>query len=132
MGTGYGIVMWNVATPGPTNLPIKFTPPNAGGQFVLSRLHGMDFDPRRGVFVLWDGDGQVWHLKPPASGSAFTPTGWTVTAAPVAAGSVPALTAGTGVLGKWKYLASHDVMLGLGHGFEGQVWIYKPTGWQAP
>ena len=42
------------------------------------------------------------------------------------------MTAGTGVLGKWKYLASHDVMLGLGDGFEGQVWIYKPVGWQPP
>ncbi len=48
MGTSYGIVMWNVATPGLANLPIKFTPPNVNGQFVLSKLHGMDFDPRAG------------------------------------------------------------------------------------
>ncbi len=95
MGAGYGVVMWNVATPGPTNLPIKFTPPTAGGQFVLSRLHGMDFDPRRGVFVLWNGDGRVWYLKPPASGPEFSATGWTVTPAPVSGASVPALTGGT-------------------------------------
>ena len=44
----------------------------------------------------------------------------------------PALTGTTGVLGKWKYLRSHDVMMGLGNGFEGQVWVYKPVGWQAP
>jgi hypothetical protein len=24
------------------------------------------------------------------------------------------------------------VMLGLGNGFEGQVWVYKPVDWQAP
>ncbi len=124
--------MWNVATPGPANNPIKFVPPNVNGQFVLSKLHGMDFDPRRSVFVLWNGDGSVWHLKPPASGPAFTATGWTVAEAPVSGTSSPALTAGTGVLGKWKYLRSHDVMLGLGDGVEGQVWIYKPVGWQPP
>ena len=71
MGTSYGIVMWNVATPGLANNPIKFVPPNFNGQFVLSKLHGMDFDPRRSVFVLWNGDGRIWHLKPPASGSAL-------------------------------------------------------------
>ena len=132
MGTSYGIVMWNVATPGAANGPIKFVPPNLGGQFVLSKLHGMDFDPRRAVFVLWNGNGQVWHLRPPASGPAFTATGWTVSPAPVAGTSAPAVTGTTGVLGKWKYLRSHDVMIGLGNGVEGQVWVYKPSGWQAP
>ena len=131
-GASYGIVMWNVATPGPANTAIEFALPDGGGQFVLSSLHGMDFDPRRSVFVLWNGDGRVWHLKPPASGPAFTATGWTVAEAPVSGTSSPALTGGTGVLGKWKYLRSHDVMLGLGDGVEGQVWIYKPVGWQPP
>jgi hypothetical protein len=46
--------------------------------------------------------------------------------------SAPALISSTGVLGKWKYIASYDVMLGLGGGHEGQVWIYKPVGWQTP
>ena len=66
------------------------------------------------------------------SGTAFTATGWTVSPAPVAGATLPAVTGTTGVLGKWKYLRSHDVMLGLGNGVEGQVWIYKPSGWQAP
>jgi len=52
--------------------------------------------------------------------------------APVSGASAPALIGTTGVLGKWKYLRSHDVMLGLGNGFEGQVWVYKPVGWQPP
>jgi hypothetical protein len=124
--------MWNVATPGPTNNPIKFALAGGGGQFVLSSLHGMDFDFRRSVFVLWNGDGKVWNLKPPASGSAFTATGWTLTEATLAGTSAPALSGATGVLGKWKYVRSHDVMLGLGDGVEGQVWIYKPVGWQPP
>ena len=132
MGTTYGIVMWNVSTPGLANTPIKFVPPNFNGQFVLSKLHGMDFDPRRSVFVLWNGDGRVWHLRPPASGPAFATTGWTVAPARVSGASAPAVTGTTGVLGKWKYLRSHDVMLGLGNGFEGQVWVYKPVGWQTP
>jgi len=132
LGTSFGLVMWNVATPGPANYPIKFVPPNFGGQFVLSKLHGMDFDPRRSAFVLWNGDGHIWYLRPPASGPAFTASGWTVAPAPVAGTNVPAVTGTTGVLGKWKYLRSDDVMLGLGRGIEGQVWVYKPNGWQAP
>ena len=132
LGTRYGIVMWNVATPGPTNYPIKFIPPNYNGEFVLSKLHGMDFDPRRSVFVLWDGDRKVWHLRPPVTGPAFTATGWTVAPAPVSGTAAPARLASTGVLGKWKYVKSHDVMIGLGDGHEGQVWVYKPTGWRPP
>ena len=132
IGPGYGIVMWNVATRGPTNNPIEFALPGGGGQFVLSNLHGMDFDLRRSVFVLWNGDGKVWYLKPPASGPAFTATGWTLGEATLAGTSAPALSGTTGVLGKWKYVRSHDVMLGLGDGVEGQVWIYKPVGWQPP
>ncbi|HSD53478.1 MAG TPA: Ig-like domain-containing protein [Burkholderiales bacterium] len=132
IGSVYGIVMWNVATPGPTNDPIKFVPPDAAGQFVLSRLHGMDYDPRRKAFALWSGDGAIWHLKPPASGAAFATTGWTVVPAPVAGASAPALSSTTGVLGKWKYIVSYDVMLGLGGGTIGQVWVYKPVGWQPP
>jgi len=132
LGTSFGLVMWNVATPGPANYPIKFVAPNFGGQFVLSKLHGMDFDPRRSAFVLWNGDGHIWYLRPPASGPAFTASGWTVAPAPVAGTNVPAVTGTTGVLGKWKYLRSDDVMLGLGRGIEGQVWVYKPNGWQAP
>ena len=132
IGASYGIVMWNVATPGPANNPIEFALPDGGGQFVLSNLHGMDFDPQRSVFVLWNGDGEVWYLEPPASGPAFTATGWTLAEAAVSGTSAPALTGTTGVLGKWKYVHSHDVMLGLGDGLEGQVWIYKPAGWQPP
>jgi hypothetical protein len=131
-GSGYGIVLWNTATPGPGNAPIRFIPRTAAGDAFITNLHGMDFDPQRAVFVLWNGDGKVWHLKPPASGPAFTATGWTVAPAPVSGANVPALTSTTGVLGKWKYLRSHDVMVGLGDSHEGQVWVYKPVGWRAP
>jgi len=128
----YGIVMWNVATPGPSNEPVKFLPTDDEGQFALSNLHGMDFDPVRSAFVLWDGGSAVWYLKPPDSGPAFTPTGWKVSPAPVSGPDAPAVRSTTGILGKWKYIPSHDVMIGLGNGHEGQVWVYKPLDWQPP
>jgi Bacterial Ig domain len=126
----FGIVMWNVATPGPTNEPLRFVPADGAGRFVLSNLHGMDFDPVRSAFVLWDGGDAVWYLRPPASGPAFTASGWTVSAAPVSGPDLPAVRMTTGILGKWKYIPSHDVMMGLGGGTEGQVWVYKPVDWQ--
>ena len=127
----YGIVMWNVATPGATNQPIRFNPVDSNGGFVITLLHGMDFDPVRSVFALWDGGDAVWYLVPPA-GNAFKASGWTLTRAPTTGATHPALQSTTGVLGKWKYIASHDVMIGLGHGREGQVWVYKPVGWSPP
>ena len=126
----FGIVMWNVATPGPANEPLRFVPSDGDGRFVLSNLHGMDFDPVRSAFVLWDGGGAVWYLRPPASGPALTTSGWTVSAAPVSGPDLPALRMTAGILGKWKYIPSHDVMMGVGNGTEGQVWVYKPVDWQ--
>ncbi len=90
----------------------------------------MDFDPVRSAFVLWDGGGAVWYLRPPASGPAFTASGWTVSAAPVSGADFPAVRMTAGILGKWKYIPSHDVMMGLGNATEGQVWVYKPVDWQ--
>jgi hypothetical protein len=126
----FGIVMWNVATPGMHNQPIRFIPTDGESRFALSNLHGMDFDTVRSAFVLWDGSGAVWYLKPPASGPAFTATGWSVSPAPISGPDAPALRMTTGILGKWKYISSHDVMIGLGDGYEGQVWVYKPVAWQ--
>ena len=127
----YGIVMWNVATPDPANNPIEFVPRSVDGQFACrnctawTSTHGARFSCC-GTAT------EKCGTPPPASGPAFTATGWTVAPAPVSGANVPALTHPTGVLGKWKYLRSHDVMVGLGGGFEGQVWVYKPLGWRAP
>jgi Bacterial Ig domain len=131
-GAGYAIVMWNVATPGPTNEPIVFVPTSHDDRFVLSQQHGMDFDLRRSLFVLWNGDGRVWYLRPPSSAPAFAAGGWIVEPAPVSGASAPAFATSTGILGKWRYIETHDVMIGLGDGNEGQVWVYKPAGWQPP
>jgi hypothetical protein len=90
----------------------------------------MDFDTARSAFVLWDGSGAVWYLRPQASGPAFTATGWSVSPAAVSGPDAPALRMTTGILGKWKYIPSHDVMMGLGDGYEGQVWVYKPVAGQ--
>ena len=128
----YGIVMWNTATPGPRNEAVHFTPRDVNGSPVITNLHGMDFDPVRAAFVLWDGSGEVWYLRPPEQGPAFTPHGWTVSRAPMVGPDRPAVQLSTGILGKWKYIGTHDVMMGLGDGIEGQVWVYKPVNWQPP
>lgn len=132
-GGTHGIVMWDVSHPGPTNVAIRFTPRDATSQFVISRLHGMDFDPVRDVFVLWDGGPDVWYLRPPKSGSPLNTANWILDRATTANGvDVPNVitSTSTGILGKWKYIADYDVMMGLGEASEGQVWVYKPIGWQ--
>jgi hypothetical protein len=127
-----GIVMWNVANAGPNNAPLRFFPSTQDGQPVLTAMHGMDYDPVRSVFALWDGGAHVWYLAPPTGGSAFATSGWTLRRAPVAGPDAPALSMSAGILGKWKYVPTHDVMMGLGDGHQGQVWVYKPVGWRPP
>jgi len=46
--------------------------------------------------------------------------------------AVPDGNIGTGILGKWKYISNLDVFMGLQDPTQGNVWIYKPVGWQDP
>jgi hypothetical protein len=138
--SGWGLVVWNIATPGVRNYPYKVHPTDQHGQPLISALHGMDFDSVRNVFVVWDGGPDVWHLTP---GSSAGPSGWT--AVPVLArpdlptprqsdaslrGYTGSLTPQRGVLGKWKYSRRYDVMFGMVSPEAGDVWAFKPTGWR--
>ncbi len=126
----YGIVMWNLQDAGPTNAPIRFMPRDSDSAFVMSKLHGMDYDPRRDAFVLWDGGPDVWYLRPPAAGLSLETASWSVERAPVDGATAPDTLGSVGVLGKWRYVEAYDVMMGLGDSYEGAVWVYKPVNWQ--
>ena len=41
------------------------------------------------------------------------------------------VTVQNGVLGKWKYAEELDAFIALEDAVEGNVWAYKPFGWQA-
>lgn len=130
-------VYWDLNTPGPNNHDVMVTPADPGGQFTAYMASGardiadcgMDFDPKRGQYALWCGDGRVWMLKPPATPS---PTGWVVTQQRTPLGAVPNGDVGTGILGKWKYIDNLDVFLGVQDIVQGNIWLYKPAGWQNP
>jgi hypothetical protein len=138
---GSVLVTWNLAAAGPSNTSVNVVLTDANGQFQLTNGHGMDFDPVRGAFVLWDGGPDVWYVTPPP---VFGAAGWQVTRAPSGNGSGPSptkasgsfvntagtVTASRGILGKWKYAADYDVFLGVEDPVNGDVWVYKPTGWQ--
>lgn len=102
----------------------------ASGQIDI-RYCGFDFDPQRRQYALWCGGAEVWMLTPPAS---TAPTGWTLQKQPVVAGggTAPTGDTGTGVLGKWKYIPNLDAFMALQDSTAGNIWIYKPFGWQSP
>src|SRR5262249_16952070 len=109
-------VMWDLNTPGANNRNVNFLPADPSGTFDFTHLsdYGMDYDPARGVFTLWKGDGDVWALTPPDHVSAI---GWSLSPLmPDAANEMPdtlnADTVTSGVIGKWKYAAAQDVFLG--------------------
>jgi hypothetical protein len=134
---GWGLVVWSLAQPGSTNRSFLVLP---GGGLIVSALHGMDFDSRRGAFVLWDGGPDLWYLTPPAAATEA----WTVQKAiRNSSGPLPSqqdgalITSGKttpqrGVLGKWKYAADYDVFFGMINPTAGNVWVYKPSGWSPP
>lgn len=130
-------VYWDINTAGSGNRDVRISLSDPGGEFSafmaskavdISRC-ALDFDPQRRQFALWCGDGRVWMLEPPATLSA---NGWTVRQQRSPVLAVPNGDFGTGILGKWKYIPNFDVFMGLQDSVQGNVWVYKPVGWQAP
>ena len=130
-------VYWSLAAPGINNKDIRMTPVDPTGEFatLLSTNAiniyncGFDFDPQRSRFDLWCGDGRVWALTPPDSGAA---TGWTIVKQPAPALATPNGDVGTGILGKWKYVSNIDAFIGVQDSTLGNIWLYKPVGWNNP
>jgi hypothetical protein len=119
---------WNLNTAGPNNRDVPITSVvDASGVFSMNANFGMDFDPRRAQFVLWNGGGTVWTAVPP---NPVGPVGWVVTRQPPASGAIPPTDTGTGVLGKFKYVPNLDAFMVLD--VHGDVWLYKPVGWTDP
>ena len=127
---------WDLSQPlGPGNENVTIVPEDPSGQFYSIARGGMglDYDPVRDQFVVWpgDGSGRVWVLRPPQPLAA---TGWRLELQPEPVDDVPPelpLSSG-GVVGKWKYAINLDTFVALENPTEGNVWLYKPVGWQRP
>lgn len=127
---------WDLATASPTNAD-KAVVINASINAFLNWLTAnslkithcaLDHDPARSRFLVWCGGGSVWTLKPPADkGTA----GWTMQRLQPTTAQQPSTVTGTGILGKWRYIPGYDVFIGLQDPTHGNVWVYKPQGWQA-
>jgi ribosomal protein L27 len=118
---------WNLDDPGLSNRNSSFVPADASGEFVLSVNWGIEYDPVRKHFVLWEGDAAIWYLKPPDEPAV---DGWLLVKAPEPLLGGPAIPDKfTGVLGKWDYVEKYDVFVGVTDHITGDVWAYKPEGW---
>lgn len=87
----------------------------------------MDHDPMRGRYLVWCGGGKVWSLASPPDNAA---SGWSMTQLAPAVLPQPTTNLETGILGKWHYAPGYDVFVALQDSTQGNVWIYKPVGWQ--
>ena len=118
---------WDLDTAGPSNRNISFVPSDPTGQFVLNTNWGMEYDPVRERFVLWQGDASIWYLEPPDQPGAF---GWSLEKAPAPTLEAPAIPSlFRGVLGKWDYVDDYDIFVGVTDHITGDIWAYKPEGW---
>lgn len=126
---------WDLSTPSATNPNVPFVP---DGDFVAMSTglynyglgdYGMDYDAPRNRFLLWVGGRDVWSLTPPA---VVSPNGWSMEKLASPPGPNPYNAAGSGILGKWKYLAQLDAFITLQQWYDGNIWIYKPENWVEP
>ena len=131
---------WDLNAAGPNNQDVRVTPIDATGEFanllaansINLNFCGMDFDPTRRQFALWCGDGRVWMIKAP---TPLSPSGWTITKQRTPTLAIPngnpstGFLLDTGILGKWKYIYNLDAFIGLQDASQGNLWVYKPVGW---
>jgi Bacterial Ig domain/RTX calcium-binding nonapeptide repeat (4 copies) len=139
---GWALIVWDTSNPGPQNKSFRVSPHDPNGEFRITELHGMDFDQKRGAFVLWDGGPEIWYVTPPATGLMGQ---WIATRAPAGDPALGPqqqdaslvtyqgkLKGQRGVLGKWEYAPDLDLFLGVVAPESGDVWVYKPVGWSVP
>lgn len=124
---------WDLAASGSGNwLQGVLSINDLSGGYSLRGRAGMDFDPIRDRFLLWNGESDVWELRVPSTTPIAT-SGWSVKRISSSGGPSGALLASSGgANGKWKYAHGLDVFIGLREAPNGDVWIYKPTGWVDP
>ena len=91
--------------------------------------YGIDYDPLRERFVLWNGN-DVWALTPPDD---LLGENWLLSLLlddTSIDGPHHIWPSSAGVLGSWKYIEELDIFLGLTDGESGDIWAYKPDNWQ--
>jgi len=130
--TARGFLAWDLNKAGPTNRSIRIIAANLSSEFPTDGLPscGMDYDGVRRAFAIWCTGRDVWYLTPPV---VFGDQGWTLARAAVpnpASMEPPTRVNFAGVLGKWKYARRFDVFFGVFDGKTGDVYAYKPLGWQ--
>ena len=130
-------VFWDLAAPGLSNKDqrvdvtgslVTFQNWMSTNNVTLSNC-AMDFDPVRQQHLIWCGTGVVWALTTPAANVTY---GWSMAQQRVPTTVTPPGDIRTGILGKWKYILYFDVFMGLMGPNNGDIWVYKPIGWQGP
>lgn len=140
--------VWNLNTPGTSNNDFVVGSSGFSGNGFASYIaeagtsvsFGITYDERRKVFPLWQRGGKVWYLETPPLGT-YT-TGWKITEVvnTNALDERPWLDSefalpqeqDIGVCGKWRRSAHLDCYVALQHCYQGNVWLFKPSGWSDP
>lgn len=96
---------------------IEFYPPNRDTSESGWRW-GLIYDPRRQLFLAWEGYGEIWMLDPES---------WVWTKVQDnTIGDLPQARSGhKGIFGRWQYLNKYDVYLGY-PSRDQSLWVFKP------
>ena len=126
------IILYDISHSTSTN-PVPYVPVqvvDADGYFT--RRHtasfGIQYDPGRDLYWLWEGEKEVYSLTP---GTSDGRSGWVITqyydpGASLYPQARAELRVFHGILGKWVYDPANDVLLGCYHWGSGDIWVYKP------
>lgn len=130
---GKPFAFWDIDKAGASNpdqliVPIDLT----GGLMPASTTgYGLVYDPERQQFIFWRGGSDLFALTPP-NADEITGSGWTVTKLDVNSPGGPGPLNTIQVLGKWQYASDLDAFVALQGATTGDVWVYKPEGWDDP
>ena len=134
VGNASKLTIWDLDHAGTGNKSIGIDVTDDLGNPMSLIGAGMEYDPIRNRIIVWYGGNDVWYLDVPdrmENGDLVT-TGWVFHKDSTLGLESPPESVENGVNGKWDYIAELDAFIAVENKVEGNVWIYKPTGWVAP
>ncbi|MBW8889510.1 MAG: hypothetical protein JF616_17280 [Fibrobacteres bacterium] len=108
------VLTWNLASP---DAAPRISDAPADVEPAAKPNPGFTYDSKRNLFVAWAGGAQLWTYNPVSSGWDKVPVSLTNKVVPTSAESL-------GTFGRFRYVPSKDVFVGVNRTSE-NVWIFR-------
>jgi len=131
VGNASEFTIWDLNKAGSGNKDMAISVVDDLGNAMSMIGAGLEYDAVRNRLILWNGGADVWYMDVPdrLQNGEIQTTGWVFHKDSSGAVVAPPAFVENGVNGKWDYVAQLDAFMALENKVDGNVWLYKPTGW---